>query len=265
MARDASKLDPDVRARFEVVEGSHGDSAVLDRALEGADALFWLVPPNAALTLEQAYLDFTRPVVEAARKHQVRRIVSVTALGRGTRWAHEAGLVSASIAMDDLLMSAGSGFRGMAMPSFMDNVARQAAAIREKGLFFGPIDGDVRLPATATSDMGVVGAQLLDDATWSGQEEVAVLGPEDLSNLEMAEIMSQVLGRSIRYQQIPYASFKQQFLDRGASESFAQGYVDMYRAKEEGMDAAGAKRAAIRTSTDFRTWVERVLKPVVLA
>lgn len=46
----------------------------------------------------------------------------------------------------------------------------------------------------------------------------------------------------MRYQQISLVQFKQQFLDRGASESFTQGCVDMYRAKDEGVD-----NAALRT------------------
>jgi uncharacterized protein YbjT (DUF2867 family) len=50
IVRDASRLDEGVRDRVEVVEGSHGDAAVLDKALPGTEALFWLVPPNPQAT-----------------------------------------------------------------------------------------------------------------------------------------------------------------------------------------------------------------------
>jgi hypothetical protein len=43
-----------------MVQGSHGDVGVVDRAFVGADAAFWLVPPrdpNAA-SVEAAYVDF---------------------------------------------------------------------------------------------------------------------------------------------------------------------------------------------------------------
>ena len=119
VARDPGNLDPAVRDRVEVVEGSHGDAAVVNRALEGADALFWLAPPDPSLTLEQAYIDFTRPAAEAIRRHGVGHVVGVTALGRGTPWQDRAGLVTTSIRMDDLLMATGAAFRGLAMPSFM--------------------------------------------------------------------------------------------------------------------------------------------------
>jgi uncharacterized protein YbjT (DUF2867 family) len=261
--RDAAKLPDAVRDRAEVVEGSHGDASVVDRAFEGADAVFWLAPPDPTKTLEEAFVEFTRPAAEAIRRHKVSRVVSVTALGRGTPWQDRAGPVSASIRMDNMLMASGAAFRGLAMPSFMENTVRQAGVIREKGLFFGPIGPERKLPFTATRDMAAVAARLLGDASWSGQEEVPVLGPQDLSFDDQAAIISQILGREVRYQQISFDRFKQQFLDRGASESFAQGYVDMYRAKDEGIDNATLRTAKNTVPTSFRTFCEQVLKPAV--
>ena len=46
IARDPSRLPPDVRERVDVVQGSHGDPAIVDRAFADADAVFWLVPPD---------------------------------------------------------------------------------------------------------------------------------------------------------------------------------------------------------------------------
>jgi uncharacterized protein YbjT (DUF2867 family) len=110
VACDIGKLPKHVRDRVEVVEGSHGDPSVIDNALSGADALFWLAPPAWQQTLEQAYLDFTRPAAAAVRRHEVPRVVSITALGRGTEWQDRAGPVTASIAMDDMLMASGAAF-----------------------------------------------------------------------------------------------------------------------------------------------------------
>ena len=128
---------------------------------------------------------------------------------------------------------------------------------------FGPIDADKKAPTTATRDMGAVAARLLADRAWTGQEELAVLGPEDLSMNDMAAIMSEVLGRRIRYRQIPFDAFKEQLAGRGMSKSFAQGYVDMMRAKDEGMDIQAEHTADTRTPTTFRQWCETELKPAL--
>jgi uncharacterized protein YbjT (DUF2867 family) len=263
VVRDARRLSADIRDQVEVVEGSHGKAATVDRAFEGADAVFWLAPVDTSVTLEQAYLEFTRPASEALRRHAVPRVVSVTALGRGTDWQDKAGLVTASIRMEDLLMATGSHFRGLAMPSFMDNVLRQAPAIRDLGVLSGTIDPDMKSPATATCDIGAVAARLLVDDVWTGQENMPVLGPEDLSPKEMAALISEALGREVRYEQISLESFRAQLLAQGVSPSFAAGYVDMMRAKGEGMDNAGHQADGTRTPTTFRQWCEAELKPAV--
>ena len=264
IARGADKLPEAVRDAAEIVEGSHGDPATLERALNGAEALFWLAPPDMSKTLEAAYLDFTRPAADAIRQHGVKRVVSITALGRGTAWQDKAGLVTASMRMDDLLMASGAALRGLAMPSFKENTARHAGVMKEKGLFFGPIDPDRKLPFTATRDMAAVAGRLLADEGWTGQQQTPVLGPEDLSFNDQAAIISEVTGREIRYQQIRLDQFKQQFLGRGASESFSQGYVDMYRAKDEGLDNVAARGADRLGSTRFRQVCEDQLKPALL-
>jgi uncharacterized protein YbjT (DUF2867 family) len=264
VARDIGKVPAHVRDRVELVEGSHGDARVIDNALAGADAVFWLAPPSWQQTLEQAYLDFTRPAAAAIRRHTVPRVVSITALGRGTKWQDRAGTVTASLRMDDMLMASGAAFRGLAMPSFMENTARQITMMKDKGLFFGPIDPDKKLRFTATRDMATAAARLLCDEHWQGQEDVPVLGPDDLSFNDQAAILSEIVGRPIRYQQIGYDEFKQQFLDRGASESVAQGYVDMYRAKEAGIDNVAAREPENTGATGFRQFCKRVVKPAML-
>lgn len=92
IARDPSPFPPRTRERVEVLRGSHDDPDVVNRAFAGADAVFWLVPPNpAAESLEAAYLDFTRPACAAFEGQGVRRVVGVSALGRGTAMARNAG------------------------------------------------------------------------------------------------------------------------------------------------------------------------------
>jgi hypothetical protein len=54
-----------------------------------------------------------------------------------------------------------------------------------------------------------------------------VLGPEDLSCNDIAYIMSEVLGKPVRFQQIPPNNYKAQLMQNGASEAMAQGLVDM--------------------------------------
>jgi uncharacterized protein YbjT (DUF2867 family) len=265
IARDPSRLSAHTRERVEVVQGSHSDLDVVSQAFTRADAVFWLVPPSpVAQSLEAAYLDFTGPACAAIKSQRVRRVVGISALGRGTPMARNAGLVTASLAMDDLIAGTGVGYRALTMPSFMDNVLRQVEPIKSRGVFFSPIDGDRKLPTCATRDIAAVAARLLLDASWSGVKHAAVLGPEDLSFHDMAAIISDVLRKPVHFQQVSFEAFRAGFIERGASKAFAQGMTDMMRAKNEGLDDAEPRTPGNTTPTSFRQWCEEVLKPAVL-
>jgi uncharacterized protein YbjT (DUF2867 family) len=167
--------------------------------------------------------------------------------------------------MDDLIASTGAGYRALTMPSFMDNILRQAGAIKSQGIFFSPISGDCKLPSVATRDIATVAAKLLLDPSWSGNGSVPVMGPQDLSFNDMAQIMSEVLGKSVGFQQIPGEAFKARLIGSGMSQAMAQGMLDMAMAKNEGLDNAEPRTPESTTPTTFRQWCEEVLKPAVLA
>jgi uncharacterized protein YbjT (DUF2867 family) len=192
-------------------------------------------------------------------------VVSVSGLGRGTAVTDNAGYVTGSLAMDDLIAGTGVNFRALTMPSFMDNVIRQVGPIKNQGMFFSPISGDRKLPAVATRDIAAVAANLLLDHSWTGRDHVAVLGPENLSFDDMARIMSEVLGTLVRFQQIPGEAYKENMMGVGMSGAMAQGMLDMALAKDKGLDNAEPRTPRATTPTSFRQWCEEVLKPAVQA
>ena len=264
IARDPSDLPGGVRDGLDVVVGSHGDASVVDKAFAGADAVFWLVPPDPrATSVEAAYVGFTRPAAEAFKRHGVGRVVAVTALGRGTPWAGRAGYVTGSLAMDDLIADSGVALRALCNPSFMDNTIRQVPSIRDQGMFFSPIAGGRKLPTVATRDIAAAASRLLLDASWSGFGEVPLLGPEDLSFNDMAQIISEVLGKEVRFQQTTFEAYKERFVSFGMSDAMAQGMTDMAWAKNEGLDNGVQRTPENSTPTSFRQWCEEVLKPAV--
>src|ERR1700733_15149795 len=62
VARALADVPGETRQLVEVIEGSHGDPAVVDQAFDGADAVFWLIPPDPrAESVEAAYVGFPPP------------------------------------------------------------------------------------------------------------------------------------------------------------------------------------------------------------
>ena len=73
------------------------------RTSAGVPTVCWLTPADTrAPSVDAAFAGFTRPAAEAFHRHGVGRVVGVSMLGRGTRWAGRAGFVTGSLAMDDL-------------------------------------------------------------------------------------------------------------------------------------------------------------------
>jgi uncharacterized protein YbjT (DUF2867 family) len=193
----------------------------------------------------------------------VGRVVGISALGRGTPVAGRAGYVTASLAMDDLIAATGVPYRALTLPSFMDNVARQTASIVNDGVFTGVVAGDLKSPTCATRDIAATATRLLLDGSWTGTGEVPVLGPEDLSFDDMAAILTGVLGRPVRYQQVPGAAFKDRMTGFGMSDAMAQGLLDMANAKNDGLDNGEPRTPESSSPTTFREWCTQVLKPSV--
>jgi uncharacterized protein YbjT (DUF2867 family) len=261
---DPSQLPAQVREDLDIVEGSHGDAAVADKAFAGADAVFWLVPLDPrAPSVDAAFAGFTRPAAEAFTRHGVGRVVGVSMLGRGTPWAAQAGFATGSLAMDDLIAASGVAYRALTNPYFIEDTVRQAESIKNQGVFSYPIAGDRKRPTVATRDIAAAASRLLLDARWSGAGEVPLLGPEDLSYNDMAEIISQVLGQDVRFQQITFEAYKDRFIRLGMSDAMAQGYTDMAWAKNQGLDNGVQRTPQNSTPTSFRQWCEEVLKPAV--
>lgn len=265
IVRDAARLPDAARGRVEVVTGSHGDAAVVDRAFEGADAVFWLVPPDASLPPEDAWIGFTRPAAKALAAHGVGHVVGVSALGRGTPPAGRAGLVTASLAMDDLLAGTGVAYRALACPSFFENLLEEAASIRDKGVFADAVDADRKAPLVAVADIAAAAAGLLLDRSWTGAGSVPVLGPQDLSPDDLARIMTEQLGRPVRYERQSLDELRTDLVGYGLDEAFVQGIVDMKRAKNEGLDAGVARTPDTTGPTTFEHWCAQVLRPAVLS
>jgi uncharacterized protein YbjT (DUF2867 family) len=265
LTRDPARLSPRVRDRVEVVQGSLDDVDTVTKASAGVDTVFWVIPPEPqSESLHDQLLRYVRPLLAAIDSQRVPRVIAISSLGRPV--ARKAGHISAVFAMDHLVESTGVHYRSLCPPGFMENMLRQVATIGGQGVFYGLTSGDLRTPVCATRDIAAVAAELLVDGSWTGQESVPILGPEDLSADDMARILSEVLDRPVRYQRIPAEDYRASLVRNGMSEAWAQGLVDMTMAIEE-QDIYHAEPRTPRgtTPTTFRQWCEEVLKPAVPA
>jgi uncharacterized protein YbjT (DUF2867 family) len=264
IVRDSARLAVRVRDRVEVVRGSHADPAVLKEACVGADRLFWLVPPTpGGDSVEGHFRAFTEPLREVIGQQGVERVVAVSSLGRGV--AKNAGQISASLAADQAVMATGVHYRALCAPFLMENLLHQAESIRGAGVLSVALAQDRVLRTCATRDIAAEAARLLLDGTWTGQEDVPFVGPDDLTPEGMAQVVSEVLDRPVRVQRTSSAEHRETLLRFGAHEAWAQGLADMVDAlNDQGFYGADQPHTPDSAPTGFRQWCEEVLKPAVV-
>jgi uncharacterized protein YbjT (DUF2867 family) len=262
VARDPSRLIPEAKGRVEAVQGSIDDPAVLAKALSGADTLFWCVPQsNEQSDVLEYYLAFTRPLVKALKDRGIARVVAVSSGGRGR--AKNAGPISALHAMEELIESTGVEFRALRSGNFMENLLWQVEPIKHQGMIFYPLGGDIAMPMCAARDIAASAAMLLRDRSWTGQGGLAVHGPADLSCNDMARVMTEVLGKTIRFQEVPGPGYKASLMQHGSSQAFAQSLVDMFAEVGRGIYGAEPRTPTTTTPTTFKHWCIDVLKPAL--
>lgn len=262
IARDPAKLSPLVRDKVEAVEGSLDDKDVVSKALEGAEAVFLVVPfPYDAQDIVGHYLRYVRPTTEAVKRHGVKRIVYVS----GLRLAPADGTrkLSLSAAVESAIKDAGCDYRALWCGGFMENLLGQTEALKQHGAFFQAARPDVKAPLVATRDIAATAAKLLLDRSWTGGGGVAVMGPEDLSYNDMAEIMSRALGKPVHFQQISDDAFKTRFIQAGGSETVARWLTEMQADIEKNPHGSITRNAENTTPFTFREWCEDVLKPAL--
>jgi uncharacterized protein YbjT (DUF2867 family) len=251
IARDVSK----VPAGVDAVAGSHGDPAVLDAALAGgADALFLLVPPDpTAAVPADAYVRFGRVAAEAVARHGVPRVVLVSSFGRGIE--ANAGLLTCATLFEAEVRRSGAATRALRPPYFMENLLHLVEPLRAGVL---PLSGDPDqvLPTVATADIAAMASELLMDSTWSGQEGVAVVGPDALTPRGMAEVLGVALRTTTS------AEERALVLAHGASEGFADALAEMVDAQNRGVYAADVLPER-RGAVSLRAWADDVLRPLL--
>jgi uncharacterized protein YbjT (DUF2867 family) len=259
VARDPSRLAPAVRDGAETIAGSHADPAVLDAALAGADALFLLVPPDGRTdSVEGHYLGYAREARAAIERHGVGHAVMISTMGEGDG----AGLLSAARAAEAELGRSGAAVRALAPPFFMENLLRQADAIRE-GVVAFPSAADRVLPLVATDDLATRAADLLADRSWDAVDRIPISSPDALTPTEIAAVLGESIGREVTYRELPTTDYAEMLRTFGMSPASVEGMVAMAVAQNAGFYDSEFEAARATAPTTLAEWCARKLVPAL--
>lgn len=203
----------------EAVLGDLDKARDIEEAMNGCDQLFLLTPP----ALEQARRE--KALIDAARRAGIRRVVKVSAADANpgarvpwARWHSE---------IDAYLRASEFSWTILKPTAFMQNFLSWAPMIK-RGRLFGAA-GKGRASWIDARDVAAVAASVL-----SGEDDhhegatYFLTGPEAFSMRQATATLSEILGREVKYTNVPSLALRARLRLAGLPGWFADGIAEQF-------------------------------------
>jgi uncharacterized protein YbjT (DUF2867 family) len=261
-ARKPDALPEGVRAHATVHQGDLNNTNDLIAALEGADALFFLIPPNMQT---DAWRDWQRQIAknaaEAIRQTGVDRAVMLSSIGAQR---DDMGPISGLGDGEEILAEVVPNLVRLRAGYFMENFLQFAGSIAAEGAIYHAFPPEKAMPTVATVDIGNVAAELLMGDSWGGDIVRGVHGPTDLSHGEAAEIIGEALGQDVSYVQVPVEAVQGQMREMGLTDDVVANYGEMITGLTDmSRDEIEPRTDATTTATTLHDFAQRAIAPAV--
>ncbi|MBI5207342.1 MAG: SDR family oxidoreductase [Candidatus Firestonebacteria bacterium] len=224
-AEKAASLKND---KCEIVEMDFFNPGNLEKVLDGIEKVFFLTPlaPNMVL--------MSKNFIDTAKKAKVKHIVRLSGLGADiepgimlSRWHRE---------IEKIIMDSSIDYTFLRPNSFMQNyIAYTSTSIKNNSAFYLPLE-DAKISLVDVRDIASVAFKAL---TENGHEKKAynITGQEAISNNEIAEIFSRLLGRKISYISISDKDVYNNMISAGMPEIIVNSLLELYSINRNGYTA----------------------------
>jgi len=257
VVRDAQKGAQWAHEGCEVAVAELDDAQALKQAFTGVEGVFFLLPPvfdpSPDFGEARRVIAAVREALDAARP---AKVVSLSTIGAQ---ALQPNLLQQHQLQEQSLGTLPLPITFLRAAWFMENAAWDVAPARTTGVipsFLYPLDKPV--PMVATQDVGRVAAELLQE-TWQGKRIVELEGARLAPN-DVAAAFSRVLGREVRMDVVPRATWEALFKSQGMKnpvprarmlDGFNEGWIDF-----EG-DASSTRKGTVSLDTVLQALVAR--------
>jgi uncharacterized protein YbjT (DUF2867 family) len=225
IVRDAAKGASWQARGAEVAVASLDDAEALGRALEGAEGVYALIPPDFAaddpLAAQARVVDAWARAIETARPKHVVLLSSVGAeLPEGT-----GPIVTVHRAEQKLGRSA-AALTALRASYFQENWGSVVAPMKANGIVPSMITPGHALPMVATADIGRVAAEALLEGTRAAKV-IELAGPRDYSPEDVAEIFGGALGKALNLVAVPAEGIEPALTAAGLKPKLAALFREM--------------------------------------
>jgi uncharacterized protein YbjT (DUF2867 family) len=209
----------------EAILGDFLEPESLAPALEGVGTVLLITPIHPEQVRQAAN------VIEAARdSDNDPRIVRLSV----AQASHEAPTKNSRqhAQIEEELISSRLPYTLLRPTTFMQNTLATARAVASEGRIYQPFK-DGKLGMIDARDMGKVAAKVLTEEGHEGKT-YTLTGPAAISFYDIAEMLSEVLGKKVDYVPITLEKAREAMLGMGLSEWKAEVLIEYARAHSEG-------------------------------
>jgi len=228
LVRDPEKAARALPAEVELARGDLSDEGSIAAALEDADRFFLLSPPNESM------LDLERKAIAAAAAAKstgrLRHLVKLSVIGADAASRHF--IEQAHGVAEAEIRAAGIPFTFLRPNFFMQNLLGVAETIKSQGAIYQP-GADERASHIDIHDIAAVAAAVLTNPARHIGQAYTLTGPESLTFHQVAEILARVIGKPVKYIDVPRDAARQAMRDAGMSPQYAEAITELmddYRA-----------------------------------
>ncbi|CAB3805773.1 NmrA family NAD(P)-binding protein [Paraburkholderia fynbosensis] len=248
LVRDRAKAESWAKQGVELVDGDWNDAAAIERALDGVDGAFVMLPTVWAPTPDfKEAKAVIASYVEALTRAAPPRVVALSSMGANRN--SELGMITALSLLEQGLRHLASPVAFVRAGGFFENFL-YGLHVAQGGtlpVYYNPTSRKSTM--VATDDIGAKVATLLTGPAWSGHR-VVELGSM-VSADEVAAQLGEVLQRDVKAFAIPRAEWSAAFEQLGIPQGQTAPAEAMFDAVNSGwmdLGVAGTEHVAGTTS-----------------
>ncbi|GEK22616.1 NAD(P)H-binding protein [Cellulomonas xylanilytica] len=260
LARDTTRVAPALREVCDVVEADQRDPEAVAAATRDADALYWVAPPTQDDDPLDGYRRTGESVAHAVRTHRIPRVVFQSSVGAEGR--HGFGEIDGLGLTEELLNGTGADVTHLRNGYFFSNLLMDLDGIRA-GVLTTTHPVDRPLAWVAPLDIATVAATRLLATDWHGVQTLGVHGPQDLSFAQVADILTDALGRKVAAQQVSEQDQAQALAGFGMTPAQVDAILGMTRGFDDGFEPEDPRSIATTTPTTLGAWAFENLRPAL--
>jgi uncharacterized protein YbjT (DUF2867 family) len=219
LVRNPEKAADLSKAGVDLVRGDLDDPASLATALRGVERAF------VVTAVDPRCVGWFRNFFEAAKRAGTRHVVKFSGMG-----ADDAGaeILRQHGESDTMLATSGVPYTILRPNSYYQNMLWSVGSIRERAEFYLPLR-NARQSLVDVHDIASVAVAVLTETGHEGKT-YEITGPASLSYADVAATLSKVLGKTVRYVDVPPEAAKQAMLASGMPEWNATAVTELYGA-----------------------------------